>query len=64
MSKVTIDGHEYDADQLSDSAKSQLVSIQFADQKINQLKQELALVQTARNAYFTVLQSEIKTNKE
>ena len=48
----------------SDSAKSQLVSIQFADQKINQLKQELALVQTARNAYFTVLQSEIKTNKE
>ena len=64
MPKVTIDGREYDADQLSESAKSQLVSIQFADQKINQLQQELALVQTARNAYFTVLQSEIKTNKE
>lgn len=61
MPKVTIDGQEYDSDQLSESAKSQLASIQFADQKITQLQQELALAQTARNAYFTVLKSELKS---
>ena len=59
MPKVTIDGQEYDADQLSESAKSQLASIQFADQKITQLQQELALA--TRNAYFTVLKSELKS---
>ena len=64
MSKVSIDGREYDPEQLSESARGQLVSIQFADQKINQLQQELALIQTARSAYFHVLQSELKKTED
>jgi hypothetical protein len=64
MSKVTIEGREYDSEQLSESAKAQLVCIQFADQKINQLQQELALIQTARSAYFHVLQSELTKTED
>ncbi len=53
--QITIDGKQYILDDLSDTAKSQLLGIQAADQKINMLKQDLALVQTARNAYIKVL---------
>jgi hypothetical protein len=51
MSKVTIDGTEYDVESLSDEAKAQLTSLQVVDQKIAEAKQQLAILQTARNAY-------------
>lgn len=57
--KVTIDGTDYELDSLSDGAKSQLVNLQLVDQKINTLNQELAFLQTARNAYANALVSDL-----
>lgn len=51
MSNITIDGTEYDVDTLSDEAKAQLASLQVVDKKIVETQQQLAILQTARNAY-------------
>jgi hypothetical protein len=51
MSKITIDGKEYDDTLLSDEVKAQLTSIKVVDKKIVEAKQLLAILQTARNAY-------------
>jgi hypothetical protein len=51
MSKITIDGKEYDDTLLSDEVKAQLTSMQVVDKKIVEAKQLLAILQTARNAY-------------
>lgn len=61
MPKITIDGKEYDTDQLSDEARNQIVSIQFVDRKIQELNLELAAFQTARNAYARALTDMLNT---
>ena len=55
MAKITIDGKEYETDALSDEAKNNIQNVQFCEQKLADLKRELALVQTARNAYAQAL---------
>jgi len=55
MPNITIDGKEYDTDQLSEEARNQLISIQFVDRKIQELQLEQAAYQTARNAYAKAL---------
>mgnify|MGYP001188561818 FL=1 len=55
MSDITIDGVEYDSESLSDEAKAQIASLQAAEQKIAQTQQDLAILQTARNAYAAAL---------
>jgi hypothetical protein len=51
MAKATIDGTEYDTDTMSDEAKAQLQNVVFCDRKITDMKNEAAIIQTARNAY-------------
>jgi hypothetical protein len=48
---------------LSEGAKSQIVNLQVVDQEIAQLKQQLAIMQTARNAYGSALNTEIAEKK-
>ena len=55
MPKITIDGKDYDTDSLSDAAKAQLTSLQVTDQEIQRLNIQLAIAQTARNAYARAL---------
>lgn len=55
MSNIAIDGKEYALEALSDEAKNQLMSLQVCDQKLQSLQQELAIMQTARNAYANAL---------
>lgn len=57
MEKVTIDGKEYEHDSLSEEARAQMTALQITDQRIAQTKQELAILQTARNAYAVALQN-------
>ena len=52
---IKIDGKDYPADSLSDEAKNQLMNVRVADQKIVALQQDLAMLQTARNAYAKAL---------
>ena len=57
MSTITIDDLEYDLEALSDSAKAQLMSLQTVDRRIASLQEELAIHQTARNAYANALKA-------
>ena len=59
----TIDDKEYNIADLSEGAKSQIVNLQVVDQEIAQLKQQLAIMQTARNAYGSELNTEIAEKK-
>jgi hypothetical protein len=63
MAKITIDGTEYDTEQLSDSAKAHLVSIQFVDRKIETLKNEIAVLGMARRGYADALGSLLKEGR-
>jgi len=53
--KVTIGKKDYLIEDLSDDAKAQLGSLNVVDQKIATLQQEVAIMQTARNAYAKAL---------
>ena len=55
MATVTVDEKEYDLDDLSDEAKAQIQSIQLVDQKLIEIQQQAAILQTARNAYINAL---------
>jgi hypothetical protein len=55
----TIDDKEYNIADLSGVAKSQIVNIRVVDQEIAQLKQQLAIMKTARHAYGLALNTEI-----
>ena len=59
---VTIDGKEYDLDALSESAQSQLTNVRVTDQEIARLQQQLAIAQTARQAYAQALQGELPSD--
>ena len=56
---VTVDGVDYTFENLSDVAKSQIINIQFSDEQISQLQNELAISNTARNGYMRALTSEL-----
>ena len=56
---ITINDKEYILDDLSDDAKAQLGSLQLTDQEIVRLQQQLAIAQTARNAYAQALNAEL-----
>ncbi|MCZ4271947.1 DUF6447 family protein [Maritalea porphyrae] len=59
---ITIDGKEFSIDDLSDQAKAQLGNLQAADTEISRLQVQMAIAQTARNAYAQVLKGEIETS--
>ena len=60
MPKITVDGIEYNTEDLSDNGKAQLASLQFLEVQMNKLKSEIAVYQTARKAYYTELKSELE----
>ena len=55
MSTITIDDIVYAESDLSNEAKSELGSMQICDQRIEVLQTDLAIAQTARNAYANAL---------
>lgn len=55
LNTITIDNIDYAIDDLSVLGKSQLESIRFSDERISQLKNELAISNTARAGYLKVL---------
>lgn len=57
MPTIKINGKDYDTEKLSKEAKQQLASIKLTDQEIARLQVQLAIAQTARNAYAKELQS-------
>ena len=55
MSTITIDDVAYAEGDLSNEAKTELGSMQICDQRIAALQTDLAIAQTARNAYAAAL---------
>jgi hypothetical protein len=63
MPKITVDGIEYDTEELSDNGKAQLASLQFLEVQMNKLQSEIAVYQTARNSYVAALKVELEPSK-
>ena len=61
MPKIKIDDIEYNTEDLSENGKAQLASLQFLEVQMNKLKSEIAVYQTARNTYMTVLKTELNS---
>jgi hypothetical protein len=53
--KILVDGRYFALNELSKEAKDQVNNLLVVDQKIANLQQELAILQTARNAYAVAL---------
>lgn len=61
---VTIDGKDYQLEDLSEKAQNDLLSLRLVDKKIEENKQELAILQTARNAYARSLAEQLPVEKQ
>ena len=59
MAKITINDKEYDTDNMSDEAKGQLQSLQFASSEAKRLQSLLAINKTAQAAYTKALIDEL-----
>lgn len=60
MPKFTMDGLEYNTEDLSDNGKAQLASLQFLESQMQKINSEIAVYQTARNSYANALKEELK----
>ena len=60
MPKISVDGIEYNTEDLTENGKAQLASLQFLEVQMNKLKSEIAVYQTARNSYVAALKAEIE----
>ena len=56
METITINGVDYELDSLSEDAKAQIAALQLVNERLVKAEQEVAILQTARNAYAHVLQ--------
>jgi len=59
MATITIDGKEYDLDDLNNNAKEQVASLTFAQNEIKRLEAQIAITRTAAAAYSNALKSEL-----
>ena len=64
MPKITVDGIEYNTEDLTDNGKAQLASLQFLEVQMNKLQNEIAVFQTAKSAYIAALKSELERTSE
>ena len=56
---ITVDGVEYNINEMSDAAKAQLSNMQFVDHQVRQLQNEWAISDTARLGYQAALKGEL-----
>lgn len=62
MPKINVDGIEYNTEDLTENGKAQLASLQFLEVQMNKIKSEIAVYQTAKNAYIQALKEELENN--
>lgn len=60
----TIDGTQYKASDLSEDARNQLMGLRLTDQELGRLKNQQAILQTARIAYGLALQKALGVKGE
>ena len=59
MASITIDGKEYDLNDLSDKAKEQVANLQFVQSEIKRLEGQLAVHKVGASVYSTALNNEL-----
>ena len=59
MPKISIDGIDYNTEDMSDNGKAQLASLQFLEVQMARIKSEIAVYQTARSSYVKALKEEL-----
>jgi hypothetical protein len=64
MARITIDEIEYDTDEMSDDARAQLQNVLFCDRKIADIKNEMAVLKTARSAYARNLSQQLQNGND
>ena len=62
MPTITIDGKEYNVDDLTEKAKQQVVNLQFVNNEIKKLEAQIGVFKTASAAYSAALNNEIENN--
>jgi len=60
MPKITIDELEYNTEDLSDEGMAQFANLRFVETQLLQLRNEIAVYQTAQQAFVATLRSEIE----
>ena len=60
MPKITVEGIEYNSEDLTENGKAQLASLQFLEVQMNKLRSEIAVYQTARSSYVAALKDELE----
>ena len=60
MPKITVDGIEYNTEDLTENGKAQLASLQFLEVQMHKLKSEIAVYQTARNSYVAASKADLE----
>tara|TARA_E500000331_G_scaffold23045_1_gene20026 strand:+ start:1281 stop:1466 length:186 start_codon:yes stop_codon:yes gene_type:complete len=61
MAKITIDGKDYDTDNLNEDAKANLASLQFTQSELQRTQAHLAILKTAEAAYAKALNKELNS---
>lgn len=61
---ITVNGTRYTTAKLSEEAQVQAQNVLVVDAEIARLQQQLAIAQTARNAYSNALVSAVRTKEE
>ncbi len=59
MPKLTIDGIEYNTEDMSEDALGQVRSLQFVERQIQRLQAEISVCKTAMQAYARALQNNL-----
>lgn len=62
--KLSIAGNEYRLSDLSNEAKSQIANINFVDERLHQLMNEWAILDTARSSYSNALKKELNLDED
>lgn len=61
--KITLDDKEYDTKNLSEAGKTQLKALQFVFGRVQELNNQQALLQRAKNSYVNSLKQEMLSKK-
>jgi hypothetical protein len=60
MPKFTVDGIDYNTEDLSENAKTQLSSLQFLEFQMRKIKDEITVYNTAKASYIAGLKAELE----
>ena len=64
MTNITVDGVEYNTENLSDNGKAQLASLQFLEVQMRKLRSDIAVYQTAKATYIAALRAELENSDQ